>query len=118
MSPYRLDCDERDHVVVAALGGEVDVSNVREIEDAIRAAVGPATVGLVVDVGSLTYLDSSGVRLLLKLHDRLRDIRRGFAVARPEDGIVARVIDVVGLADEVQVVADVDGAVDALRTDR
>jgi len=115
---YQLRFETRDDVVVARLGGEVDLSNVGEIEERISREVGPETTGLVVDLGELTYLDSSGVRLLLNLNDRLAAVRRGFAVAGSADGIVARVVELVHLGDEVPLVDHLDEAVAKARTAR
>ncbi|MCC6338806.1 MAG: STAS domain-containing protein [Acidimicrobiia bacterium] len=110
---YELRLDTAGGVLVAALGGEVDLSNVDEIEDRIAREVGPETTGLAIDLRELTYLDSSGVRLLLNLNDRLRGVRRGFAVARARDGVVARVVELVHLGDEMTLTDDIEGAVEA-----
>lgn len=114
-TPYGMTCEDRDGVLVVALSGEVDLSNTGEIEDRIAREIGPETAGLVIDLDALAYLDSSGVRLLLELHDRLHDVRRGFAVVRGPGGIVARVLELVHLGDELAVVDRVDDAVDAVR---
>lgn len=55
--------------VVAAVTGEVDLSNSTEVAeqlDAVAAAGGP----LVLDLSGLAYLDTSGVRALVRLAER------------------------------------------------
>ncbi len=54
---------ERD-VVVAAVSGEIDLSNAADLEGAVLAAAADARAGLVVDLTGVTFLDSAGVRFL------------------------------------------------------
>jgi anti-anti-sigma factor len=70
----------RRGVVVAAITGEIDISNARELETAILAELDDAAVGLVIDLGGLAFLDGSGVHLLYRLSDRLDGHGLGFAL--------------------------------------
>jgi anti-anti-sigma factor len=79
------------HVLIAAITGEIDLSNARELETAISADLGGAT-GLVVDLGGLTFLDAAGVHLL----QRLRDRGLPFAIVVGEDSPPRRVLELTG----------------------
>jgi anti-anti-sigma factor len=58
--------------VEVAYFGELDRAVIREAEQALRAAMaGDATV--VVDLSGLSFMDASGLRMLLAAHARLRD---------------------------------------------
>ena len=72
----RLDFEYRDEVTVAAISGEVDVSNAGEIADAFADLSG-LSLGLVVDLRRLEYLDSSGIALLHELALRMRSAGSG-----------------------------------------
>jgi anti-anti-sigma factor len=63
---------EADEVVVGMLSGEIDLSNAKALETEIEDAVSNTALGMVLDLSKLTYLDSSGIRLLLSLAGRLR----------------------------------------------
>jgi anti-anti-sigma factor len=55
--------------VVVALSGALDLAGERELEaaiDAAREAGGPLTI----DLSDLEFIDSSGLRVLVKLHNR------------------------------------------------
>ena len=63
----QIQIDETAGAVVARVTGEVDISNVGPTKRRLTEAVGSAAPGLVVDLSGTTYLDSSGVYLLLEL---------------------------------------------------
>lgn len=63
--------DENDGVQVARVEGEVDISNVGEVRDAIVSEVRNDAIGLVVDLSATSYIDSAGIRLLFHLRSRL-----------------------------------------------
>ena len=86
----------RDNVIVAGITGEVDVSNAQDLEDQIGAELSNASVGLVVDLGGLTFMDSSGVHLLFGLAQRLRYRNLGFAVVLPPASPPRRVLELSG----------------------
>ena len=64
-----VEVEQRDDVCVARLHGEIDTSNVSEIDDALRAAVDHGNHGMVVDLSSVGYLNSATVKLLFDLAD-------------------------------------------------
>ena len=59
-----LDIDERanEHSVTLELGGELDISTAERLQQAVaRLCVADGPRGLVVDLRSLTFVDSSGL---------------------------------------------------------
>ena len=79
--------EEQGRVVVARLAGEVDLSNAGDLQGSMLAAVPNTAEGMVVDLSVVSYLDSSGIRMLGEMAERLgwRDqrgtCRRGGAIA-------------------------------------
>jgi anti-anti-sigma factor len=86
----------RDGVIVAAITGEIDVSNADGLEHQIGAELSNESAGLVVDLGGLTFMDSSGVHLLFGLAQRLRFRSLGFAVVAPAGSPPRRVLELSG----------------------
>jgi anti-anti-sigma factor len=82
----------RDHVVVAAVTGEIDISNARDLEAEIVAALPDGDARLVIDLGGLTFLDAAGVHLIYRLGDRAAR----FALIVPGDSTPRRVLDLSG----------------------
>jgi anti-anti-sigma factor len=87
---------QRDGIVVAGVTGEIDVSNAADLERAVGAELTSDTAGLVMDLGGLEFMDSSGVHLLFHLADRLERRGLGFALVLPADSIPRRVLELSG----------------------
>jgi anti-sigma B factor antagonist len=80
-----------DRVTVLIATGELDRDTMRILGAAADAALEAGATRLVLDLGPLTFCDSSGLRLFVELHKRT-DLR--LADVRPP---VATVIQVVNL---------------------
>jgi anti-anti-sigma factor len=68
MSVFRVETRQVGDGVVLALSGELDLAGEQALEDALeqaRAAGGPLTV----DLSALDFIDSSGLRVLVRLHN-------------------------------------------------
>src|SRR2546423_347882 len=57
------DVDEHTHVL--ALRGELDVATVPRLADPLREAIAAGKTAMVIDLGELTFLDSTGLMVLL-----------------------------------------------------
>jgi anti-sigma B factor antagonist len=68
--------------------------------------------GLVVDLGALEYLDSSGLALLVRIAERCSIDQRRLSLVVPASSPARRLLEVSGLADELPVAA---GEEEALR---
>jgi anti-anti-sigma factor len=62
----------------------------------VAAELAHDTAGLVMDLGGLEFMDSSGVHLLFHLARRLERRRLGFALVLPADSIPRRVLELSG----------------------
>jgi len=80
--------------------GELDISNVALIEDQLAALVDDAARPLTFDLSSLTFMDSSGLAMLLRTADQTGPI-----VIRQPTGTVRRIIQATGLTDVLRVEA-------------
>jgi anti-anti-sigma factor len=103
-----VDLAQQANATVATLRGEIDLSNAAEIE-AQLAVAGERADALVVDLGALDYIDSSGFGMLERL-SRKTTLR----VAVPETSVVRRAFEITGLGQVVRVFPGVD---EALATD-
>ncbi len=72
--PFAVDVQRRNDVVTVQPHGELDMATV----ETLRAALdGVENVGrLVLDLRGLSFMDSTGLHLLVALHERAR--REGF----------------------------------------
>jgi anti-anti-sigma factor len=77
--------------------GELDVLTVRPVRQRVAEFVGAGFGEIVIDLRGLSFIDSTGMRLLLTLHLQARRDGWGFALIRgPET--VQRVFDIAGTA--------------------
>jgi anti-anti-sigma factor len=85
------------------LTGELDIAALDDAQQQVdqAAAAGPAL--LIIDLSRLTFVDSSGVRLVLMADDRARAAGRRIAV-RLGTGPARRVFEALGLLDKLDIV--------------
>ncbi len=91
-----------------ALVGEIDLSNVTQIETGIRAAVPCTALGLVLDLSGVDYLDSTGLRLLFQLSRELRDRQQELQLVVPSRSRLRRVLELGGVPGTITVVVPPD----------
>lgn len=100
---FSMDVRVNGHRAVAAVRGEVDISNAAELALRLEGAARSAgDRGLTVDLSDLRYMDSSGLRSLLTVHNGHPDTR---LVVRAGT-LVERIIAVSGLRDVIDVQAE------------
>ncbi len=110
-----LDVEEHDGIHVARLDGELDLSNVVDVGDALAAAVGPDAAGLVVDMTDLRHIDSAGVRMLFDLRRRLGQRRQELALAVPAEARIRDVLELAAVGATVPLFTDVPAAIEVVR---
>jgi anti-anti-sigma factor len=76
--------------------GELDISNVELFEESLRAAEAAGAPQIVVDLNALTFMDSTGLRVLLMASRRVRRQSRRLSVRAT--GGVRRIIELTGMA--------------------
>ncbi len=104
-----------DAVVVGALSGEVDLSNAAELVRTITEAVPNSARGLVLDLSAISYIDSSGVRLVLSLAGSLRWRRQELVIVAPEGSSCRRVLTLAGIEGSVALEATAGSALARFR---
>lgn len=80
------------------LAGELDIAGVLEAEQAVDAAIRDSRGALVLDLSDLDFLDSSGIRVVLRARALLARDERDLAIVCPA-GAVRRAFEVAGIDD-------------------
>jgi len=97
-TPFDLSVTEEPDTVVITVSGELDLATAPQLREACAKAV-LGTAGTVrIDVGALTFLDSSGISVLVEAHRDL-DARNASLVLHRVGDRTQRVLDVAGLSD-------------------
>src|SRR5687768_469288 len=101
-SRIELDVQTDGPTAIVSIVGEVDPHTAPELETQFDSLLKGAELStLVLDLGSLTFIDSSGLRVLVQALKKLED-RNGQLVLRNPNAVTRRLFDVTGLADHVQ----------------
>jgi anti-anti-sigma factor len=90
-----------------ALKGELDLYTAPAFDDALVQAEGESWPMLVIDLRELEFMDSSGLRLIVRSHARAEQSRRTVVVVNGP-GVVARVFAATALDSKLNVVDDLD----------
>jgi anti-anti-sigma factor len=110
-----ITMDDHGPVLVAHVAGEIDLSNVDEIRALVVAAVSHEVECLILDLTKTDYLDSTGVRLLFELAERLQGRRQQLRLVIDGDALVHRVVTLTQLDQRVPMDASVEDALTAVQ---
>ncbi|HYH58740.1 MAG TPA: STAS domain-containing protein [Thermoleophilaceae bacterium] len=93
-----------------ALAGEFDLSNAAQVEDALKQLEDDRPDLLVLDLRELTFMDSTGLRVMVSADARARDEGRRLAVVQGPES-VHRVFRITGLDDHLEIYETPEAAV-------
>ena len=99
----------RHHTCVVALEGELDVNTATEGHKRLLALRLPPGGRLVVDLSRITFMDSTGIRFLLLAREHARRCRATYVIVSGPDHVM-RVLQLVGLDEQLEIVAPDQGA--------
>ena len=91
---------------VVELTGDLDVAAVAAVHVQMLACDLPVGGQLVLDLRRLSFMDSTGIRLILQAREHARMHGAGFVVVRGPENVM-RVLELVGLDEQVEIVDDV-----------
>jgi anti-anti-sigma factor len=97
--------EDRDGFVHVALMGELDLSTVAKVQEALRKIEAGSPPTLVVDLSKLTFLDSTGLRCIVTADERAREQGRRVVIVRGPDP-VQRVFAITRLEERLEMVDD------------
>ncbi len=86
------------------VAGEVDVSNASKLRDAIDELIAEGVPSVDVDLSQVSYIDSTGIGVLVGAVHRAHDAGLSLTVSNPQRN-VARVLDMLGVSGELGIEA-------------
>jgi anti-sigma B factor antagonist len=89
--------------VIVPLPAEIDISNSESVGAALGAACASGAGVVVADLTSTAFCDSSGIRYLLLAHDEAAAHDAQFRLAVQPDGMVLRMLTLMGLHQVLRV---------------
>jgi anti-sigma B factor antagonist len=90
---------------IVSVRGEVDLYTVPQLSETLDAAIAETPAELVIDLSDVTFMDSTGLSLLVQTHKRLKPISASVVVRGARDQVL-KVLDLT----KVTKVLDVEAA--------
>jgi anti-sigma B factor antagonist len=90
--------ERSEHRAVVVVAGEVEYGTAHTLRNALAEVVKDRTTELVVDLADVTFMDSTGLSLLLQVQARCETDRSRLVLRRPS-ARVRRLLDLSGLTD-------------------
>jgi anti-sigma B factor antagonist len=101
-------------ITVMAIGGRLNLGNtLMSIEDAIKKLIGGGLRKLALDLSGLSYIDSSGIGMIVMVAGEMSQAGGRMRVAGAQ-GVVARAFELVRLGVVVPLDPDIETACSAL----
>lgn len=84
------------------VAGELDLASAPALEDEFDKVLGAGAKSVVVDLRELEFIDSTGLSVLVKAHQRAQDSGQGFGLVKGGSQ-VQRLLALTGLSDRLTV---------------
>ncbi|MEV7167268.1 STAS domain-containing protein [Streptomyces microflavus] len=81
---------------VVTASGEIDHESVGQLREALLPGGAPEPGRVVLDLGAVTFMDSSGINVLVAAYHALKDTQGWLRLARPPAPVL-RIIELVSL---------------------
>lgn len=111
-TPFSVAVADRDGHVVVTVAGDVDLATAARFRDASLAAVGIEPTTIVIDLSEVTFMDSTGLGVLVLLRRKARSRRSRLRLVSSR--ATAAILKVSGLDQAFDVHPTLDAAVDSL----
>jgi len=105
-----LSLDRRRDIALAAVSGEIDFSAAHDLERRILQWTSNEDAALILDLTTLSYIDSAGINVLFHLASNLREHGPVFGLVYPVDSPPSRTLSMVGIDGHVSVFRTIDQA--------
>jgi anti-anti-sigma factor len=100
--PFRCEVTRHGEKTWLHVAGELDLDSCEHVEQELADLRAGGSRDLVLDLRGLTFMDSTGLRLVIRWHTAARENGFGFAIVRGAE-VVQRVFRLTGMESELTV---------------
>jgi anti-sigma B factor antagonist len=101
-SHFRVEVRSEDRATVIAVSGELDLASSPALQEELDR-VSPDSELLIIDLRELDFMDSTGLSVLVRAHQRAEEQGRRLAMVKgPQQ--VQRLLSLTGVADRLTLV--------------
>ncbi len=108
-----IDCPDGNTATVVELDGSVDPASLDEFDAIFDELLENGTVRVVMDLGKLKYINSTGMGMMVQYYDQLSDEGGGLVLLAVQAKVIL-VLEMLGLQELFPIVASEEEAVAAL----
>jgi len=106
LKPFSVSIEEATGgTIIVVLHGELDIATTPAAEEKLRDQENDGAEVIVLDLRGLTFIDSTGLRLLVAADSRAREAGHRLAIARGPEA-VHRVLEITGLDGKLDLIGD------------
>jgi anti-sigma B factor antagonist len=106
-SNFEVDLRDGNRAVVIGVSGELDLASSPGLEQELDRHMSSGAESVIVDLRQLEFMDSTGLSVLVRAHQRAVETGQRFAVVRgPQQ--VQRLLTLTGVADRLTLVDSPD----------
>lgn len=99
-----LRVERNGEAATVAVSGEIDLTSAPRLDDEVTELIEDATMNLEIDLASVSFMDSTGLRVLLKASKLLTSAGGSLVLRDPSDP-VRRLLEVSGLDNHFRIEA-------------
>lgn len=103
---FEIEVVEREPRVRLVVRGEIDIQSAPELDEALSNTDGDT---VLLDLSEVTFIDSSGLRVLVMARNRFDSSGCSLVLYASEGSAVVRTIRLAGLTSDFEVVTNPDG---------
>jgi anti-sigma B factor antagonist len=103
MDGIELSVDRRSDGATLRVGGEIDLTSAPRLDEEIQTLIEQSVTNLTLDLSSVAFMDSTGLRVLLKA-SKLIEGNGGKVLLREPSEPVRRLLEVSGLDGHFELV--------------
>ena len=96
----KVDLRQEGEKLFVDLQGDLDINSNKEFKEKVNSVQGVKKI--TVNCENLSYIDSTGIGVLVGIAHRAQEIQVVFVVAHPQKN-VARVFDLLGVTEDLNV---------------
>jgi anti-sigma B factor antagonist len=112
-SHFRLEVRREGQATLITVSGELDLASSPALQEELDRVAGSDTALLIIDLRELDFMDSTGLSVLVRAHQRAEEQGRRLAMVKgPQQ--VQRLLSLTGVADRLTLV---DSAEELLQGD-
>jgi anti-sigma B factor antagonist len=111
MTPLALSCEDLPTATIIRVSGQVDATNRADLA-AVLAPGQRRDCPLILDLGGMTFLDSSGLQVLIRAHNHDAGQGRKLFLASLHSGAL-RLLEITGLLSHFHIYPTVEQALTA-----